>query len=258
MNNNTHNTELGHSPDALAQRRAELLALLAQTAPELMSDHQLDLAKLKDLLEPERLVDERQEHYELTWAGKAAARREIQKTSSHTLRPDANNPPSAQHMLIEGENLEVLRVLQKSYYGKVKMIYIDPPYNTGNDSFVYQPMDDNKAPLGVAFACVLSDSEVESQFAHDCAVDERVRFFFKLPPKFKIPTPLGSYNPDWAVVFDGDTRVYFVAETKSSTVEADRRMAENLKIRCGRKHFALEPGVAFKVVTRQHELGQVA
>ncbi|WP_404471066.1 site-specific DNA-methyltransferase [Vreelandella venusta] len=77
------------------------------------------------------------EHYELSWAGKKDARREIQKKTSHTLRPDANNPESAQHMLIEGENLEVLRVLQKSYYGKVKMIYIDPPYNTGNDSFVY-------------------------------------------------------------------------------------------------------------------------
>ena len=77
------------------------------------------------------------EHYELNWAGKAAARREIQKTSSHTLLPAAGNPSHATHMLIEGENLEVLRVLQKSYYGKVKMIYIDPPYNTGNDSFVY-------------------------------------------------------------------------------------------------------------------------
>jgi adenine-specific DNA-methyltransferase len=129
--------DLGHSPDALAQRRAELLALLAQSAPELMSDKQLDLGKLRDLLTPERLLEERQEHYELSWAGKTAARREIQKTSSHTLRPDASNPAQAPHMLIEGENLEVLRVLQKSYHGKVKMIYIDPPYNTGNDSFVY-------------------------------------------------------------------------------------------------------------------------
>jgi len=129
-------TDLGHSPDALAQRKAELLALLAQTAPELISDNQLNLDKLKDLLEPERIADPL-EHYELNWAGKAAARREIQQTSSHTLRPDPSNPAQAQHMLIEGENLEVLRVLQKSYYGKVKMIYIDPPYNTGNDSFVY-------------------------------------------------------------------------------------------------------------------------
>ena len=127
--------DLGHSPDALAQRKAELLALLAQTAPELMSDQQLNVAKLQELLGEDRVASD--EHYELSWAGKTAARREIQKTSSHTLRPDANNPAQAQHMLIEGENLEVLRVLQKSYYGKVKMIYIDPPYNTGNDSFVY-------------------------------------------------------------------------------------------------------------------------
>lgn len=135
MHNNTNPTELGHSPDAAAQRQAELLALLRQTAPEVVSDNQLNLEKLKELLGQERIAPA--EHYELNWAGKAAARREIQKTSSYTLRPDANNPANAQHMLIEGENLEVLRVLQKSYYGKVKMIYIDPPYNTGNDSFVY-------------------------------------------------------------------------------------------------------------------------
>lgn len=134
-NNNTQTDDLGHSPDALAQRKAELLGLLAQTAPELISDQQLNIDKLKALLGDERIAGD--EHYELSWAGKSAARREIQKTSSHTLRPDANNPAQAQHMLIEGENLEVLRVLQKSYYGKVKMIYIDPPYNTGNDSFVY-------------------------------------------------------------------------------------------------------------------------
>ena len=128
--------ELGSSPDLLALRREQVLALLRQTAPELMSDQQLDLDKLKDLLGRERIA-EPSEHYELSWAGKAAARREIQKTSSHTLLPSSSNPAHAQHMLIEGENLEVLRVLQKSYYGKVKMIYIDPPYNTGNDSFVY-------------------------------------------------------------------------------------------------------------------------
>ncbi len=127
---------LGFSPDASAQRREALLALLRQTAPEVISDNQIDLERLKDLLGPERIAPAA-EHYELNWAGKTAARREIQKTTSHTLLPSAANPAQAQHMLIEGENLEVLRVLQKSYYGKVKMIYIDPPYNTGNDSFVY-------------------------------------------------------------------------------------------------------------------------
>ncbi len=132
---NNNSTELGYSPDALAERQAELLALLRQTAPEVISDNQIDIEKLKELIGQERIAPD--EHYELSWAGKAAARREIQKTTSHTLLPAASNPPQAPHMLIEGENLEVLRVLQKSYHGKVKMIYIDPPYNTGSDSFVY-------------------------------------------------------------------------------------------------------------------------
>lgn len=117
-----------------------------------------------------------------------------------------------------------------------------------------QQLDEHKMPLGDPFACVLSDSEVESQFALDCSIDERVKFFFKLPSRFKIPTPLGTYNPDWAVVFEDDTRVYFVAETKSSTVEAERRHAENLKIACGRKHFSLEPEVVFKDVTNLENL----
>ncbi|BAW81058.1 type III restriction endonuclease StyLTI [Candidatus Nitrosoglobus terrae] len=134
MNNQTP-PNISHSPDALAQRKQELLDLFKQAAPELIRDNHLDLNALKALLGEDRLTQK--EHYELSWAGKSAARREIQKTTSHTLRPAANNPEHAQHMLIEGENLEVLRVLQKSYYGKVKMIYIDPPYNTGNDSFVY-------------------------------------------------------------------------------------------------------------------------
>ena len=131
-----HAAEISHSPDALAQRQQELLAVIRQIAPEVASDQQIDFDRLKTLLGQERIAPEN-EHYELSWAGKAAARREIQKTTSATLLPAPGNPAHAPHMLIEGENLEVLRVLQKSYYGKVKMIYIDPPYNTGNDSFVY-------------------------------------------------------------------------------------------------------------------------
>lgn len=134
-NTQHHSSELGYSPDAATQRKRELLEVLRQTAPEIISDNQVDVERLKELLGEERVAPP--EHYELSWAGKAEARRDIQKKTSSTLRPDPNNPESAQHMLIEGENLETLRVLQKSYYAKVKMIYIDPPYNTGNDSFVY-------------------------------------------------------------------------------------------------------------------------
>ena len=111
-----------------------------------------------------------------------------------------------------------------------------------------RPLDDQKTEMGEPFSCVLTESTPENNFAQDCSDDERVRFFFKLPSRFKIPTPLGNYNPDWAVVFEGDARVYFVAETKSSTVEQERRQAENLKIACGRKHFALSKDVVFRDV----------
>lgn len=117
-----------------------------------------------------------------------------------------------------------------------------------------QLLDEQKTAVGAAFACVLSDSATESQFAHDCTLDERVKFFFKLPSQFKIPTPLGTYNPDWAVVFENDTRVYFVAETKSSVIQGDLRSGENLKIACGYKHFELSNDVVFKKVTTLNAL----
>ncbi len=80
------------------------------------------------------------ERYVLNWAGKSDAFRAIQTQTTATLKPQRDQSvdfDTTQNIFIEGENLEVLKVLQKSYYGKVKMIYIDPRYNTGNDSFIY-------------------------------------------------------------------------------------------------------------------------
>lgn len=84
-------------------------------------------------------ADTGEEFYQFTWPGKAEARREAARSISKTLRPvpeDSVDWDTTQNLYIEGDNLEVLKLLQKSYMGKVKMIYIDPPYNTGND-FVY-------------------------------------------------------------------------------------------------------------------------
>ena len=99
----------------------------------------LDVAALKRAL-GESAVIEGGERYALTWAGKSDAYRVLQTPTTATLRPQRElsvNFDEAQHVFIEGENLEVLKVLQKAYFGKVKLIYIDPPYNTGSDAFIY-------------------------------------------------------------------------------------------------------------------------
>ena len=94
---------------------------------------------------------------------------------------------------------------------------------------------------------VVCDSDVERAFARDCENNDSVKVFAKLPGWFTIPTPLGSYNPDWAVVIDdnGTDRLYFVAETKGSLFDGDRRASENAKIDYGKAHFrALSDGTA--------------
>jgi len=102
------------------------------------------------------------------------------------------------------------------------------------------------------------DSAVENQFARDCENSEQVKFYFKLPSWFTIPTPIGSYNPDWAIVFEDDSKIYFVAETKStgsSNVDLDKlRKQEQQKIKCGKAHFERLDEVEFKVVNKVGQL----
>jgi type III restriction enzyme len=84
-------------------------------------------------------------------------------------------------------------------------------------------------------------SGVESQFAKDNESSDQIKFYFKLPNWFKIPTPIGNYNPDWATVFEDDTKIYFVAETKDTgTTMVDLTILsadEQMKIKCGKVHF---------------------
>lgn len=117
----------------------ELRAKLAELIPGAFSEGKLNPAALKRALGAAN-VNEASERYALTWAGKSDAYKVLQTPSTATLRPERDksvNFDQAQHVFIEGENLEVLKVLQKAYFGKVKLIYIDPPYNTGSDSFIY-------------------------------------------------------------------------------------------------------------------------
>ena len=103
------------------------------------------------------------------------------------------------------------------------------------------------------FDTIEYDSEVERQFAQDLDNNEFVRLFVKLPRWFKIDTPIGPYNPDWAFVTNRNEKLYFVRETKSSLDPTNRRVTENQKIGCGRKHFE-SIGVDYDVVTSLSEV----
>ena len=96
------------------------------------------------------------------------------------------------------------------------------------------------------------DSDVEKQFAKDCESREDIEFYFKLPSWFKIKTPIGNYNPDWALVKKGSKKVYFVAETKSADPEL--RPSEENKIKCGQAHYKILDNVEFKQVSEVREL----
>lgn len=103
------------------------------------------------------------------------------------------------------------------------------------------------------FDAIEYESEVEKQFARDLDSNENVKLFVKLPSWFKIDTPIGTYNPDWAFVTERDEKLYFVRETKSTLDNEERRTKENQKIACGRKHFDTL-GVDFDVVTSLAEV----
>ena len=116
---------------------------LKEIFPEIFTEDQVDLDLLGELLfngGGYRKLDTSKERYSLTWNGKSKARQIAQEVSTGTLRPakeESKNWDNTENIYIEGDNLEVLKLLQKSYHGKIKMIYIDPPYNTGKD-FVYK------------------------------------------------------------------------------------------------------------------------
>lgn len=105
--------------------------------PEAVEEGKINFDMLRVILGDE--VDDSREKYQFTWNGKAKSIKLAQTPSSATLRPrkeKSKNWDTTENLYIEGDNLEVLKQLQKTYYGKIKMIYIDPPYNTGKD-FVY-------------------------------------------------------------------------------------------------------------------------
>jgi len=130
----TKDNPLSQSKDFIAENNELLMKLF----PQINKEGKIDKAELLSIIG--EYLETEEEFYRFTWAGKSMARREANKPSTATLRPDKESSKdwdSTQNIFIEGDNLEVLKLLQKSYANKIKMIYIDPPYNTGKD-FVYK------------------------------------------------------------------------------------------------------------------------
>jgi adenine-specific DNA-methyltransferase len=136
----TKDHQLSQSENIVENNIDKLKALF----PEIVTEGKIDFKVLQEVLGEE--VEQGEEYYRFTWAGKTNARREAQKPSTGTLRPAPEESvgwDTTQNLYIEGDNLEVLKLLQKSYAGKVKMIYIDPPYNRGSDLIYKDNYNDN-------------------------------------------------------------------------------------------------------------------
>jgi len=129
--------DIYETPSSTSDFKTELAAKLAELVPEAVADGKVDVVKLQELLASD--AADGNERFGLFWPGKKRALRAAQEPTTATLKPDFENSKNwdtTKNVFIEGDNLEVLKILQKHYHGKIKLIYIDPPYNTGND-FVY-------------------------------------------------------------------------------------------------------------------------
>jgi len=135
--NEIEQVDVYETPSGTPNFKTELAAQLSELVPEAITDGKVDVEKLKELLDDD--AADSGERFGLFWPGKKRALRAAQEPTTATLKPDIEKSKdwdTTKNVFIEGDNLEVLKILQKHYHGKIKMIYIDPPYNTGKD-FVY-------------------------------------------------------------------------------------------------------------------------
>ena len=155
--------------------------------PEAFCEDQIDWEKLKLILGADNLADAN-ERYQLNWAGKTEAYRTLQAPTFNTLSPcheESVDFDRTRNLFIEAENLDVLKILQKAYAGSVKMIYIDQPYNTGSDSFIYP---DKFAETREEYARRVGDTDAEGYLKRDGVFQGAWR---------KNPRENGHYHSNW-------------------------------------------------------------
>ncbi len=148
-------------------------------------------------------------------------------------------------LMIEGIKYE--KMGEAEYY---KMELFAEKELEGYKEYLYKVKKDEKT----LYNYIPFESEVERKFAEDCETDENIEFYIKLPNWFVINTPIGTYNPDWALIYKNDEKIYFVAETKYSLDPMKRYSYENYKIKCGKRHFEEFEDVSYQTIRELKEL----
>lgn len=149
-------------------------------------------------------------------------------------------------LMIDGIKYE--KIGNKNYE---MLLFDENEIETYLDNFTFQ-VNNNSKTIYEKF--IPLDSGVERDFSKDCETRDDIQFYFKLPFWFQIDTPIGKYNPDWALIFKDENKIYFVTETKSSLDHTKIRYEERLKIKCGKAHFSRFDDVDFRHVTKVEDL----
>lgn len=188
-------------PPTTPNLHTDVARKLADLLPEVVADGKIDVAALQAVLGDDAATGT--ERFGLFWPGKTQAIRAAQTPTTATLAPDRENSlnwDATGNVVIEGDNLEVLKVLQKHYYGKIKMIYIDPPYNTGND-FVYS--DDYADPIGTYLERT-GQSDTEGKLSTNTESDGRFHsnWLNMMYPRLKLARNLLSEDGVLAISID--------------------------------------------------------
>lgn len=240
-------------PGSTPDQHEELLTQLRDLVPEAFRDGDLNADSLLKALGAR---DEDGSGFTFSWPGIAQARDDARAATTATLAPDMDASMAwdeAKDVLIEGDNLQVLKLLKNGYARAVKLIYIDPPYNTGNtfnyhDDFAVperQYLEENgQVDDQDLFDHVDYDSHVDRTFAEQLENNrDQVRLFTKLPRRFRVRTSVGEYSPDWAIVYDenGTQRLYLVRETKDTRNLKDLDWDEAMRIEFANRHFDAAP-----------------
>ena len=208
----------GNSKDIISDNVSKLKEIF----PEIVLEDKIDFDELKLILGEE--INDSRERYSFTWPGKTQAIKESQKQSNGTLRPcndESKNWDTTQNLYIEGDNLEVLKLLQKGYYNKIKAIYIDPPYNTGKDFIYPDNYHDN----------LVNYLKISGQILDSKGERERESIGIKLTNN---PETAGRYHSNWLNMMYPRLKLArnLLSDDGAIFISIDDNEIENLKRLC--------------------------